>query len=642
MASPLQDALDAVVRPLSFAARDDFAHALRIKGLGTSVASACRHARSLALPPDLSERLEAVLEMVGESDPAGEDAAVDEDTRREQLAQRVQRALEILAPVSRPGWVDALLLRSPVELPGVGPKRAALLAKRGMSTIADLLFKLPVRYDDRRALVRVGELQVGAHVTFVAEVKSVSSGASRRRGGHGRILEVVVGDETGSVVLKWFRHTEGLESRLQPGAQICATGDVRRYRFNIELIHPEVELVAAAGGVKHETPVRDESMALDGMRRIVPGYSTPEGIPPRTLRRLLDLAVERYSDALAGYLPAELVRRRRLPTPSAALRAIHAPESDSDAEAYLAWASPAHERLVLEELYLLELGLMLRRAAGLAQPGIAIAIDDEFVRRVPGELPFELTGAQQRSWREIAGDLSRPHPMSRLLQGDVGSGKTAVAYLAAVAVAAGGHQAALMAPTELLAEQHARTLASLSANASVPLRCALLTASVPAALAQEIRERLRSGEIDLVVGTQALVQEDVAFRRLALSIVDEQHRFGVLQRAALAAKAAPGLVPHTLVMTATPIPRTLALTLYGDLDVSVIDELPPGRNPIETLLLRKGEGERVVELIRQCTGRGEQVYVVYPLVEESEKIDLRAAVESATRIANSYTPSVDA
>lgn len=637
MASPLQEALDALLRPLEFAARDGFAQADRIVGLAASVASACHRARSLALPPDLDERLAAVEELLVE--PRSDDHSDGDPglAAREQRALWVQRALELLAPVSRVGWVDGLLDRSPAEISGVGPKRSALLAKRGIGTIADLLFHLPIRYDDRRALVRVGDLQVGAHATFIAQVKSV--GSSRRRGRFGQVLEAVVGDETGSVVLKWFRHAAGLESRLQPGAQICVSGDVRRYRFSVELIHPEIEIVGApdseASDERGELSAQ-ASAVLDGMRRIVPAYSTPEGIPPRTLRRLVETAVAQYSDAVAGQLPADLVYERGLPEPAEALRAIHSPDSDSDVERYLELASPAHERLVLEELYLLELGLSLRRAAQAAQPGIAIAIRDETLQRLSRELPFELTRAQQRSWREISHDLSRPHPMSRLLQGDVGSGKTAVAYLAAVTVVAGGHQVALMAPTELLAEQHARTLASLSQGSSAPIRIALLTASVPRPQAKEIREGLRRGEIDLVVGTQALVQEDVLFESLALAIVDEQHRFGVLQRAALAAKAAEGRVPHSLVMTATPIPRTLALTLYGDLDCSLIDELPPGRSPVETLLLRDGEGERVVDLIRETSGRGEQVYVVYPLVEESEKIDLRAAVTSAERIANAF------
>jgi ATP-dependent DNA helicase RecG len=253
-------------------------------------------------------------------------------------------------------------------------------------------------------------------------------------------------------------------------------------------------------------------------------------------------------------------------------------------------------------------------------------------------LPFELTGAQQRAWSEIAGDLARPHPMHRLLQGDVGSGKTVVALLAAVAARAGGMQAALMAPTELLAEQHARTVGGLmdQAGGGLGLRTALLTASRSASESGRIKAALAAGEIDLVVGTHALVQADVAFHRLGLAIIDEQHRFGVRQRAALARQGADGLRPHSLLMTATPIPRTLALTVYGDLDVSVIDALPPGRSPVVTDLLREGEGNRIVGIIRETLARGEQVYVVYPLVEESAKVDLRSALESTERIRRAF------
>jgi ATP-dependent DNA helicase RecG len=288
---------------------------------------------------------------------------------------------------------------------------------------------------------------------------------------------------------------------------------------------------------------------------------------------------------------------------------------------------------VLEELYLLELGLALSRAQRAAEAGTPIAREQRSAA-VARALPFALTGAQERALGEILADLARAHPMNRLLEGDVGCGKTVVAYLAAVAVAESGYQSALMAPTELLAEQHEATLRALahSPGDSCGLRIARLTASVPGDEAGRIRRALAAGEIDFVVGTHALIQESVDFRALALAVIDEQHRFGVAQRAALAAKAAHGNAPHTLVMTATPIPRTLALTLYGDLDLSVIDELPPGRATTRTDLLRAGEGQQVADLLRETTARGEQVYVVYPLVAESEKVDLRAAVESSEKI----------
>ena len=269
---------------------------------------------------------------------------------------------------------------------------------------------------------------------------------------------------------------------------------------------------------------------------------------------------------------------------------MHRPSPDEDVEALRERRSPAYERLVLEELYLLEVGLALRRAAQADRPGIAIRGDGPRTRAAPDALPFRLTGAQRRAWGEIRADLERPHPMNRLLQGDVGSGKTAVAFLAAVAVAESGRQTALMAPTELLAEQHARTLRRLaeSGGEATALRIELLTSSVPRAEAEGVRARVAAGEADLVLGTHALVQRDVRFADLALAVVDEQHRFGVLQRAALGAKG--GVAPDVLVMTATPIPRTLALTLYGDLDLSVIDEMPPGRTPVVTEVFRAGPG----------------------------------------------------
>ena len=618
-ASPFATRIEALLAPLRFAAADGFAGLARVRDLEASVARAAEAAGGLAIPKDARGRLERVAE--GFRQPLPEEAC----------RAAVSRALEAVEPLARSAWAEAALARPLTALPGIGPRRAEALERRGLRRIADLLFHLPGRYDDRRSLVSVDALEVGHRATFIARVVLVDFVPSRGRAGRfRRILQAVVGDDTGTVNLKWFHGGEAFQGILRKGATLLVTGDVRRYRFAKELLHPEVEVLDEGG----EETATDESL-----RRVVPDYPAPEGLHPRTVRRLVALAVAEYADLVASHLPERLARERRLPQAAEALRAVHAPGADADVAALRERRSPAHERLVLEELYLLEAGLALRRSTLAAEPGIASPAGGPRTRAAAAGLPFRLTRAQQRAWGEIRADLERPHPMNRLLQGDVGSGKTAVAFLAAVAVAESGRQAALMAPTELLAEQHDRTLRRLAASGAEAgcLRIALLTSSVPRAEADAVRERLAAGEIDLVVGTHALVQEEVRFRALALAIVDEQHRFGVLQRAALAAKTEEGaLAPDVLVMTATPIPRTLALTLYGDLDLSVIDELPPGRLPVVTDVLRKGEGRRIVELIRQTTARGEQVYVVYPLVEESEKVDLRAAVESARRIAAAF------
>jgi ATP-dependent DNA helicase RecG len=611
-ATPSAEAIDAVQRPLRFAAEDDFARADRVRNLEESVAGAARRAAALAIPPDAREILERVARRF--ASPVEGEARV----------AAVREALELLAPLAEPRWAEQALARPAARLPGVGPKRAEALAKRGLGSILDLLFHLPSRYDDRRSVARIGELEVGSRATFVAEVLSAEFVARRGRGR--RMFQVLVGDDSGAVTLKWFRGGESVRSSLRKGRRVRVTGDVRRYRFSRELIHPEIDLLS------------DEEDSEAAGPRIVPNYTAPEGIPPRTFRRTIAAAVDNYADLLPSHLPAAITRERGLPPTAVALRRIHAPDDDVDLDCLRERNSPAHQRLVLEELYLLEVGLALRRAMRAAEPGIAIDVSRPRIDAAEAALPFRLTGAQRQAWAEIRADLGRPQPMSRLLQGDVGSGKTVVAFLAAIAAADNGFQTALMAPTELLAEQHERTLQELSAGGgdATGIHIALLTASVPRAEADGIRARLARGTVDLLVGTHSLVQGDVEFAKLALAVVDEQHRFGVLQRAALARKAHAGMTPHALVMTATPIPRSLALTIYGDLDLSVIGELPPGRRPPRTVLLRSGEGQRVTELIRQTVARGEQVYVVYPLVEESEKIDLRAAVESTERIRRAF------
>jgi ATP-dependent DNA helicase RecG len=587
-------------------------------------AKALERLQSRQLPVELRQRLEKIQKKLG----ARKAAAPRRDLARE--------ILELVDPLGRADWADDLLARSLAALPGVGPKRAEGFARRGLERISDLLFWLPSRYEDRRRVVGVDDLQVGRAATFVAEVKVVDWAATRRGGRFGKIFQAVVGDDEAIVTLKWFRGGEALASQVVKGRWLLVSGEVRRYRFSKELIHPEIEVIPAPSDVASDEEVHRTDRASLGS--VVPVYSAPEGMNPRTLRRLIGQSVDAYADLAVGYLPQSLVRRRALPSVPVSLRALHRPDSEIDVDQYEAFASPAHERLVLEELYLLELGLAMRRAQGAALAGVAIDATRPESRTAAKALPFRLTDAQRRVVGEILADLAEAHPMNRLVQGDVGSGKTAVAVLAAVAVAACSGQTAMMAPTELLAEQHFRTLTNMVAAAGegMQLRIGLLTASLPRAEIRAVRGLLAMGEIDLVVGTHALVQGEVVFHNLVLSIVDEQHRFGVMQRAALSAARPDGRVPHRLVMTATPIPRSLAMTLYGELDLSVIDELPPGRKPIETILLRAGEGQRVMDLIRETLDRAEQVYVVYPLVEESEKLDLRSAIESSERIARAF------
>ncbi len=605
-----QSAIAALLRPLEFAARDGFAQLGRVRDLERTVSQAAEAAAELAIPPEAK----ADLKRIAKSFAAGGEA---------DLEPRVSAAIEALRTFADPSWSEQQLAHSTVILPGLGPKRAEKLARRGLASVADLLFQLPVRYDDRRSLQSVGSLEVGRRATFVARVLGCAFSAQRGRF-RGRVFEALVGDDSGTISLKWFRGGDSIAKQVKKDALLLITGDVKRYRFDKELAHPEISVLADA------TCAHD---AVGELRSLTPEYATPEGIHPRGLRRAVAAAVERYSDLVTGHLPADLVAKLELPSPGEALRALHAPPVDVDAAQLAAGATPARARLVLEELYLLELGLALRGSQRAAEPGTPIARGRRCAAAAAA-LPFALTAAQQRALGEILADLARAHPMNRLLEGDVGCGKTVVAYLAAVAVAESGCQSALMAPTELLAEQHEATLCALAraTGDAGGLRIARLAASVPSDEAARIRRALAAGEIDFAIGTHALIQQAVDFRALAFAVIDEQHRFGVAQRAALAAKAAHGNPPHMLVMTATPIPRTLALTLYGDLDLSVIDELPPGRSPTKTLVFRAGEGQQIADLLRETTARGEQVYVVYPLVAESEKIDLRAASESAEKI----------
>ncbi len=496
---------------------------------------------------------------------------------------------------------------------GVGPKLAARLAARRIKTARDALFFFPRGYEDRRRIVPIGSLRPGTTVPVKAQVVATAGG--NRGFGRGRVFEVLLSDGTGRLAAKWFRFHPSLKERFKVGETVVLCGTVRVFQFHPEMHHPEI----LAGG-EEDDPVH--------MGRIVPVYPEVEGVPPRVLRRIQHEVVRRFAAAESEFFPKWMLEAAGVPAIQDSLATIHFPPPGAGAEALLSFSAPPQQRLVFGELFYIQWTMARRRAGTARESARQLPWDRDIVSEIKRRLPFALTGAQRRVVNEILKDMAQPHPMHRLLQGDVGSGKTIVAWIAAMVAWKQGAQTALMAPTEILAEQHYRRFAALSAG--LPVGIALLTASLTKKEREAARADIREGRSHVVIGTHAIIQEGVDFREMGLGIVDEQHRFGVLQRAALRGKAK--VAPHLLVMTATPIPRTLAMTLYGDLDVSVIDEMPPGRTPVETRVVTEGGRKEAWARVRKELGCGGRVYIVLPLVEESEKLTLRDAVKTAERV----------
>ncbi len=496
----------------------------------------------------------------------------------------------------------------------------------GSITVDDLLYHLPFRYEDRRSLRRVADLVPGEAATVVLEIRRVDE-RHVGKGGRRSVLSAVAGDETGSVELVFFNQIRWFRSRLKAGSRWLAHGRVERgYGFGLRIVHPELEPFDEAEGASAAAP------------RVLPVYEKPTAMPAATMRRIVHAAVDAYAGRAPDVVPRAARARYRLLPLSAALRGVHRPGPDADVKALGAARSTEHRSIVFDELFFVQLGLLLRKAQVARETGIAFDGPATLVERMIAGLPFPLTGAQRRVIEEIARDQAAPHPMHRLLQGDVGSGKTVVAVAAALRVIEHGWQAAIMAPTELLAEQHWSTVQRVAGGLGVNLW--YLTGEATAADRRAVLPRLARGEPGLVVGTHALIQEDVQIARLGLAVVDEQHRFGVLQRAALSRRTGEGAAPDVLLMTATPIPRTLALSVYGDLDLSYLDELPPGRKPVTTRVLGIGQRRRAYELVKREVAAGRQAYVVYPLIEESEASDLRDATSGAAELANEILPGL--
>ena len=483
-------------------------------------------------------------------------------------------------------------------LKGIGPTRAECLGRLGIRSVADALLLIPRRYEDRRAFAPLGRLRPGESASVLGQVKSVGAGRTRRGIPY---CEILVEDRSGTLPVRWYRQPY-LVRTFPRGTRVILTGRLSPYPPR-QMVNPEYEIEDA-----------DEVRCHSG--RIVPVYPLTTGLGQRFLRRLLFDLVQAVAHRLTDPLPVALCEGHGLLSLPAAVRALHAPADQAETVS-------GRRRLVFDEFFLFSLAMLRQRAIRSAHPGIAFVTPGALAERARASLPFALTGAQARVLDAVWNDMAEARPMQRLLQGDVGSGKTIVAFLAALTAVDNGYQAAVMAPTEILAAQHAERLRALADPLGVPV--VHLGGGTGGAARREALGRLQDSEPCLVVGTHALIVSDVAFGRLGFVVVDEQHRFGVLQRAALQAKAAH---PDVLVMSATPIPRSLALVLYGDLDLSVIDELPPGRQPVTTIWIQAGERQRIAAELLARLARGERGYVVCPVVEESAA-ELKAAVQTA-------------
>ncbi|MDP3016194.1 MAG: ATP-dependent DNA helicase RecG [Deltaproteobacteria bacterium] len=513
-------------------------------------------------------------------------------------------------------------LLTPIQyVKGVGPKLAKLFEKKGILTVEDGLYFLPRCYEDRRHLKKISELRAGGKETGFGEI--LLSGTAFYQNKKKRVFEVVVGDGSATITLKWFRGNERyLKERFKKGRRLIFSGDVRWFNYQKEIHHPDVEIV--------EGDIEEDYL---NFKRIVPIYSETEGLYQRTLRRLLKSIVDGYSDELISPIPEEIVERQDLIDFSEAFRRVHFPPDGESIEKLNLQRSDGHRRIIFDEFFFLELGLALKKRGVALETGISFRTQDTLSKKLLNQLSFQLTRAQERALAEIVEDMERPHPMNRLIQGDVGSGKTIVALLASLRAVEFGYQAAIMAPTEVLAEQHYLTIHRWVEPLGVGV--ALLTSNIKGSEREEIYDRIRRGEVQIVIGTHAVIQEQVEFHRLGLAIIDEQHKFGVVQRGLLKKK---GGNPDVLVMTATPIPRTLAMTIYGDLDISLIDEMPPGRMPVETRVFPESARNRVYRIVEEEVKKGRQVFIVYPLVEESEKLDLMDATQMAEHLQKDVFP----
>lgn len=495
-------------------------------------------------------------------------------------------------------------MNTPIQyLKGIGPKRAEFFRRLGINTVEDILYYFPRRYEDRPNLVSVSQLKQGQTQTIKAKVLTVKQRHSWRRRNF-NIFELVVQDETGKIFCVWFNQPY-LKDYLRVGLTLILYGKVEQYGTRLQLSSPEFEIIS------------DEADEAVSIGRIVPIYTLPKGITQRTFRRLIKNVLDQYLPKLNDFLPYDIRSRNNLLNLAKSLIQIHFPDD-------LEGQRQAYKRLCFEEFFLFQVLLCFRKLNKRKKQGISHKIDPGALKEFISKLPFKLTLSQQKVIREIASDMAGPQPMQRLLMGDVGCGKTIVSVIASLIAIDNGYQAAFMVPTEILAKQHCEKISGQFTVYSLQkkIKIVLLTSSLSKKEKEEVYQAIREGKIDLVIGTHALLEEGAAFKRLGLVVIDEQHKFGVGQRALLPQK---GDNPDVLIMTATPIPRTLAITLYGDLDISVINELPPGRLPVETMSFGLKDRQKAYNLAKEQLIMKHQVFIVYPVIEESPALDISGA-----------------
>lgn len=611
----MEETLRALEKPLLYVTRNNWANITKVVGLEKALAPSLDNLESL-VPPALSS---TVIHMRKQLEGYDSMAPTEKRRRVESILANIEILRNPPPPASEVRNMFSDLDTSIQYIKGVGPKMAEKLARLNIRTVEDALYALPRDYEDRRNFSKIRGLHEGERATLVGQVALTG-----QAGRYGRQFEALVQDDTGTISLKWFNTGKWIKEKIHRDDRVVVFGTARRWRTQWEMHHPEVTVLD-----EEEDP---------GAGGILPVYPSTEGIGQWYLRRIAARTVEQFAAIVPDSVPPAVRSRLKLMPLDEAFKRVHAPSENDDIEALRMKTSAAHQRLVFNEFFALEAGLALRRRGTIEEPAWPLDARGSMIRALVEHLPFELTEAQKRVFKQMRDDLKRPHPMNRLLQGDVGSGKTLVALMGCLLAIESGYQAAFMAPTEILAEQHYRTFRRLLDPINVPV--ILLLGKQKGTEKRRAIEGIASGEPSLVIGTHAVIQEAVQFDRLAYAVVDEQHRFGVRQRQTLKAKGEEK-VPHTLVMTATPIPRTLALTVYGDLKLSIIDEMPPGRLPIKTRLVSERGREKVWEEVRREVEAGHRAYIVYPLVEESEKSDdLLDATGQAELLAKNVFPGL--